>query len=154
MSGWTDPGRWRAMMSGTDCPICRRGAGWDPVAELEVSAVMAGPDAPMRGYCWVPLTRHAVGLHDLPPNEGAAYMRDLQRVSRAVQAVTGAIKMNQEIHGNTVPHLHTHVFPRYPGDRFEGGPIDPRAVREPVYGPGEFERFRAALRAALAAGSP
>ncbi len=142
------------MASGADCPICLRGAGWDPVAELEVSAVMAGPDGPMRGYCWVPLTRHAVELHDLAPDEGAAYMRDLQRVSRAVQEVTGAVKMNYEIHGNTVPHLHTHLFPRYRGDRFEGGPIDPRAVQEPVYAPGEFERFRSALRAALAAGSP
>jgi diadenosine tetraphosphate (Ap4A) HIT family hydrolase len=150
VSRWTDPDVWRAMVSGEDCPICRRASGWDPVAELEVSSVMTGEDAPMPGYCWVPLRRHAVELHDLAPDEAAAYMRDLRRVSRAVQDVTGAIKLNYEIHGNTVPHLHTHVFPRYPGDRFEGGPIDPRAVKEPVYRAGELERFRAALRLALA----
>lgn len=151
MSGWRDPEAWRRMTSGLDCPICRRSDGWDPVAELEASYVMAGADAPMRGYCWVPLRRHAVELHDLAAAEAEAYVRDLQRVGRAVQAVTGAIKLNYEIHGNTVPHLHTHVFPRHPGDRFEGGPIDPRRVREPVYAPGELERFRDALRAALGA---
>ena len=57
-------------------------------------------------------------------------------------AATEAVKLNHEIHGNTVPHLHVHIFPRYVGDAFEGRPIDPRAVREPVYGPGEFTRLR------------
>jgi diadenosine tetraphosphate (Ap4A) HIT family hydrolase len=123
-----------------ECPICSKRGGWDPVDELEVSSVMTADDGPMRGYCWVPLRRHAVELHDLEPDEAAAYMRDLMRVSRAVQAVTGAVKINCEIHGNTVPHLHTHIFPRYRGDRFENGPIDPRAVKEPVYGAGELER--------------
>jgi len=35
------------------------------------------------------------------------------------------------------------------GDRFEGKPIDPRAVTAPVYQPGEFARFREQLRTAL-----
>ena len=150
MSGWSDPDRWRAMVSGSDCPICRKASGWDPVATLEVSDVMTNARGPMRGYCWVPLARHAVELHELSPDEGAAYMRDLQRVSGAVQELTGAVKINCEIHGNTVPHLHAHIFPRHPGDRFEGRPIDPREVTESVYAPGELERFRADLRARLA----
>ena len=29
-----------------------------------------------------------------------------------------------EIHGNTIEHLHLHVFPRYTGDPFDGQPID------------------------------
>jgi diadenosine tetraphosphate (Ap4A) HIT family hydrolase len=37
------------------------------------------------------------------------------------------IKMNYEIHGNTLPHLHLHLFPRHPDDPCVGGPIDPRA---------------------------
>ena len=69
-------------------------------------------------------------------------MRDLRRVSRAVAAATGAVKLNYEIHGNTVPHLHVHLFPRYVGDAFEGGPIDPRAAVGPVYAPGEFQALR------------
>jgi diadenosine tetraphosphate (Ap4A) HIT family hydrolase len=32
--------------------------------------------------------------------------------------------MNYEIHGNTIPHLHVHLFLRYKGDPFEGGPIN------------------------------
>ncbi|WP_211194677.1 HIT family protein [Pyxidicoccus fallax] len=76
-------------------------------------------------------------------------MRDIQRVSRAVKTLTGAVKLNYEVHGNTLPHLHMHFFSRYPGDPFEDGPIKPRAVTGPVYAPGEFENLRTRLRAAL-----
>jgi diadenosine tetraphosphate (Ap4A) HIT family hydrolase len=30
--------------------------------------------------------------------------------------------------GNTVPHLHTHVLPRYPDDPAPGGPIAWEAI--------------------------
>lgn len=149
MSSWTDAAAWARMVSGDECGICRRDYSWDPVAELEVSSVMVSEHAPMRGYCWVPLRRHAVELHDLLDEEAAAYMRDLRRASAAVQRVTGAVKLNYEIHGNTVPHLHTHIFPRYRGDRFEGRPIDPREATHPVYGAGELARFREQLWTAL-----
>jgi diadenosine tetraphosphate (Ap4A) HIT family hydrolase len=46
-----------------------------------------------------------------------------------------------------------HFFPRYPGDPFEGGPIDRKAVRTPVYAPGEITEMRARLREALGGGS-
>ncbi len=148
MSTWREPERWAALLSGDDCPICRS-ATPDALADLEVSRVMMGEDAPMRGYVWLAFRRHAIELHDLTEAEGAAFMRDVQRVSRAVAAVTGAVKLNYEIHGNTVPHLHMHFFPRYVGDPFEGGPINPRAVGEPVYRPGEFAAMRRELVAAL-----
>ena len=61
--------------------------------------------------------------------------------------------MNDEIHGNTVPHLHMHVFPRYPGDPFEGAPIDPRIVTGPVYAPGEYAAMRERIRGALVGGA-
>jgi diadenosine tetraphosphate (Ap4A) HIT family hydrolase len=142
MSSWRDPERWAQWIRGDDCPICRSIATDAPVAELEVSRLMMAEEAPMRGYAWLPVRRHVVELHELTEAEGAAYMRDIRRVSRAIAAATGAVKLNYEIHGNTAPHLHLHVFPRYRGDPFEGGPIDPRAARGLVYGPGEFEVVR------------
>jgi hypothetical protein len=62
--------------------------------------------------------------------------------------------MNYEIHGNSIPHLYMQFFPRYRGDRFEGQPINPRIVVQPVYGPGEFERTRDALSLALGSTAP
>ncbi len=76
-------------------------------------------------------------------------MRDIRRLSAAVQQVTGAVKLNYEVHGNSIPHLHMHFFPRYPGDPFEGGPINPKLVSAPVYAPGEITAMRTRLREAL-----
>lgn len=150
MSTWRDPHLWAAMRRGGDaCPICRDGVPRDAVAELEVSWVAMGEDAPLRGYAVLVLRRHAIELHDLTDEEASAYMRDIRRLSRAIAAVTNAVKLNYELHGNTMPHLHMHLFPRYVGDPFEGGPINPRAVVGPVYAPGEFEALRARVRELL-----
>jgi diadenosine tetraphosphate (Ap4A) HIT family hydrolase len=106
----------------------------------------------MRGYCCLVLKRHAIELYDLSTDEGAALMKDMQRVAEAVQAITGAVKLNYGIHGNTIPHLHVHVFPRYKGDPFEGGPIDPKVIQESPYKEGELESFRRLLQAKLESG--
>jgi diadenosine tetraphosphate (Ap4A) HIT family hydrolase len=65
-----------------------------------------------------------VELHDLGDAEAFSLMGDMRRVSRALKDVTGAVKINVDIHGNTLPHLHAHFFPRYVGDPYEDGPID------------------------------
>jgi diadenosine tetraphosphate (Ap4A) HIT family hydrolase len=124
------------------CPICEDGP-LDVVARLGSSWVTMGERSPMAGYACLVFDRHAVELHDLSIDEGAAFMRDMQRLARAVQLATGASKLNYEIHGNTLPHLHVHFFPRHAGDAFEGRPIDPRSVRSPVYAPGELDALRA-----------
>jgi diadenosine tetraphosphate (Ap4A) HIT family hydrolase len=56
--------------------------------------------------------------------------------------------MNYEIHGNTVPHLHMHLYPRYSGDPYEGGSIDNRARFARTAG--EIETIRRAVASAVA----
>jgi diadenosine tetraphosphate (Ap4A) HIT family hydrolase len=133
--------------------VCRDGKPRDVVAELEASWVTMGEEAPMRGYTCLVFRRHAVELHDLDAEEGAAFMRDAQRLSRAVAVATAAVKLNYEVHGNTLPHLHLHVFPRFVGDPFEDRPIDPRSVTGPVYASGELEAMRDRVVAALELGT-
>ncbi len=149
MSKWTEPEEWGRLLSGESCPICLDGGPHDAVAELEVSTLAAGAAATIKGNCTLFLRRHAVELYELSHEEAAAFMRDAQRVSKAIREVTGAVKMNYEIHGNTIPHLHVHFFPRYVGDPFENRPIDPRRPAPPAYGPGEFEDFVARVLARL-----
>jgi len=151
MSKWNSP-EWEALYSGEACPICREGRPAGIVAELNATYLTTSPDSPMRGYCCLVLKRHAVELSDLSADEAAALMKDLQRVAQVLQVLTGAVKLNYEIHGNTIPHLHVHLLPRYRGDPFEGGPIDPRLIQESPYGPGEFEDFRRRLQARLHTG--
>jgi diadenosine tetraphosphate (Ap4A) HIT family hydrolase len=154
MALWVDPNLWSALCSGAGCPICRRGEPLDVLVRLEASWVTMGEAAPMPGYVCLVSQTHAVELHDLEEASASAFMRDAQKVSRAVASVTGAVKMNYEIHGNSLPHLHVHFFRRHRGDRFEGEPINPRLVVQPVYALGEFERTSAALALALGATAP
>ncbi len=149
MSAWNDPGRWSKLCSGEACPICRQTVRPDFVASLESSWLAMPQSAAVRGYVCLVSQTHAVELHDLPEATCAAFMRDVRHVSRALLAATGAVKLNYEIHGNTIPHVHLHFFPRYRGDRFEGRPIDPRIVTAPVYARGEFETIRDAIVRAL-----
>jgi len=149
MSSWKHPERWQKWLRGDECPVCRSVDTDHAVAELEVLRLMMSEDRPMRGYAWLPTRRHVIELHELTADEGAAFMRDLRRVSRAIAAATGAVKLNWEIHGNTVPHLHVHLFPRYVGDPWEGKPIDPRGATV-AWKPGEFERLRVRVLEELA----
>ncbi len=124
----------------------------DAAVRLEVSWVLVGPDDPVRGYACLVFARHVIELHDLTDDEGPALMRDIRKVSGAIARIMNPVKMNYEVHGNTAPHLHVHVFPRYRGDQFEGRPIDPRIAKRPAYAPGEFERFREQLANDLISG--
>lgn len=149
MSLWNDPARWAALCSGEACPICIRREPLDIVAKLEASWVTMQEAAPIAGYACLVSQIHAVELHDLSEADALAFMRDARRVSKALAEATGAVKLNYEVHGNSLPHLHMHFFPRYRGDQFEGQPINPRLVTRPVYAPGEFQCIRDAFLAEL-----
>ena len=151
MSKWNSA-EWADLRSGKTCPICLQGNPRDVVLELGASYLTSTAAAPLRGYCCIVLKRHAVELHELALSEAALFLKDVQRVGRALQEVTRAIKLNYEIHGNTVPHLHMHLYPRHAGDAFEGRPIDARAIGASPYANDEFSVFVTALRARLADG--
>jgi len=132
------------MVRGVRCPICERGAPLDVIAELEASWVTAGEEAPLPGYACVVCKRHVVEPFDLPAAESAAFWREAMLVARALHGLLEPAKMNYQIHGNTIPHLHMHLFPRFAGDPYEGGPIDPcrhsfRRSRD------ELDQMRAAM---------
>ena len=149
MPAWNDPEQWRRLCAGDACPICLRGRPLDVIAELACSDLTATEQACLKGQCCLVYRRHAVELHDLSDAEAGTFLHDLRRVSAALKQVTGAAKLNLELHGNTIPHLHAHLFPRHPGDRFDGRPINPSEREPPVYAAGEFSLFVKALREAM-----
>jgi diadenosine tetraphosphate (Ap4A) HIT family hydrolase len=149
LSKWNDPQHWKALLDGSGCPICTRGLPLHVIAELECSWLTMPEEAPMPGYVCLVSRVHAVELHELDVATAEAFMRDLRRVSKAVHGATGAVKLNYEIHGNTLPHLHMHFFPRYAGDPFEGRAIEPRKVVQPVYAPGQFSEVKGRILVAL-----
>ena len=153
MSKWNFPAEWQRLCNGSGCPICVRGEPLDIVTALDASWLTMSESAPMVGYVCLVSRAHAVELHDLTPAQSAAFILDAHRVSAALAAVTGAVKLNYEIHGNTLPHFHMHFFPRYAGDPFEGRAIEPSRVSQPIYSHGQFEGLKLRLVQALGAGA-
>ena len=123
---WSQPEEWARRRSPDGCIICRSGRPLDVIAELSSCWATAPVEAPLPGYVCVVARTHANEPYDLPAAEGAQFWSDTMRIAAAVASVVFPVKMNYEIHGNTVPHLHVHLFPRHVDDPFVGGPVDPR----------------------------
>ena len=148
MMPWSDPQRWRNLCAGEGCPLCDPQLT-DVICELPTARVRAPSAACLPGYVCVVYRRHVAELHDLSPTEAAAFIQDVCRVSAAVQRLTNAAKINLLSLGNLVPHLHMHICPRRPGDRFEGRAVDPGDVCSDVYGPGEHAAYIDVVRKSL-----
>ena len=118
--------RWRGLRDGTVCPICVRGGPLDVVAELHATWVSTPTVAPLPGYACVVSKRHVVEPYELPPEERTAFWEEAMTVARALAFLYDPVKMNYEIHGNVVPHLHLHLYPRYEGDPYRTGALDRR----------------------------
>lgn len=122
------------------------------IKEMEYSYLEASPEAQgcLYGKCHVICKKHYIELFDMPDEALLNFMNDVKKAAFALKKVSGAVKINYEIHGNTVPHLHVHLFPRYIDDKFPGGPIEYRVTEPSPYGSEEvFEKFVSAMRAEL-----
>lgn len=80
--------------------------------------------------CVIPL-KHYFHFEDMPEEEATAFMQEVKRVGKVLRKVTGAVKINYEMHANTAAHIHIHLFPRYLDDDFPSAPIDYR-INEPA----------------------
>jgi diadenosine tetraphosphate (Ap4A) HIT family hydrolase len=126
------------------CPICRRGEPLDVLVDIGLVWVTAPADAPLPGYVAVVAKRHVTEPYDLDDDEGHAFWDAVMKVAERLRAATGARKMNYEIHGNTIPHLHLHLYPRFSDDPFQGRPID-GGSRSFHRTDAELDRLRGAL---------
>lgn len=63
----------------------------------------------------------------------SGFMYDVQRTAEVLHKITGAVKINYEIHANSGPHTHCHLFPRYLDDDFPSAPIDYRITEPSPY---------------------
>jgi diadenosine tetraphosphate (Ap4A) HIT family hydrolase len=145
---WSKPAEWALRRRADGCVICISGQPLDVVAQTPSCWVTAQRVAPLPGYVCVVARERVIEPFEMTVDAQAAFWRDAMLVARAVADLVQPIKMNYEIHGNTLPHLHLHLFPRHPDDPFVGGPIDPRNV-EIVRTDTEIEALRSAIQQAI-----
>ena len=82
--------------------------------------------------CVIPL-KHCFHFEDMPEADAACFMNEVQRVGRVLRIITGAVKINYEMHANSGAHIHIHLFPRYLDDDFPSAPIDYRIIEPAPY---------------------
>jgi diadenosine tetraphosphate (Ap4A) HIT family hydrolase len=105
-----------------DCSLCRKLAGMDVLPGGEVvwqfphSVAFLGPWQYYHGYCILVARKHAKELSNIPDAERRAYLDEMCLLARAIEAAVKPHKLNYEMLGNQVPHLHWHIFPRFKSD--------------------------------------
>lgn len=67
------------------------------------------------GYVIVDTIRHVPGLGDLTSSEAAAVGTLVNDLAAVLREVEGAEHVYAFVVGDTVPHFHLHLVPRYPG---------------------------------------
>ena len=153
--GW--PEDWDERMAGRGCPICAGlGQGdndfWVDVFTGEFAEVHLERRTRLPGYCVVVWRLgHVAEPTDLGAEQASGYWTEVLAAGRAVRARFDPVKMNYLTLGNTIPHLHTHVVPRYLDDPAPGGPIAWQEIFscDPVPEP-DLHRQAADLRTLLA----
>jgi diadenosine tetraphosphate (Ap4A) HIT family hydrolase len=73
---------------------------------------LLGPWQFYRGYCILVSRRHAWELSHLGDELRHDHLDEMCLLARAIEQTFRPHKLNYELLGNQVPHLHWHLFPR------------------------------------------
>jgi diadenosine tetraphosphate (Ap4A) HIT family hydrolase len=140
------------LRRGEGCPMCGQGRPEETpygarIFAGEVSDAYLQRQDVQRGYTVVVWRgRHVAEPTELSAEEAAQYWLEVLEVGRRLERHLEPVKMNYDVLGNSLPHLHTHVLPRYADDPKPGWPFpfpegEPRQIDED-----EFRRDVEALR--------
>jgi diadenosine tetraphosphate (Ap4A) HIT family hydrolase len=134
----TWPEDWERRRAGERCVMCADGR---PDIDTHgnrrffVGAVSDGylqRSAPLPGYAIVVWRgRHVPDVSEMNESELSAYWAEVVEVARALTHVFEPCQLNYELLGNAVPHVHTHIVPRYVDDPCPNTPLKPW-VLQPV----------------------
>jgi len=82
------------------------------VWEFPHSVALLGPWQYYTGYCILVARRHVSELSQLPDELRRWHLDEMSLLARAIEQTFHPRKLNYELLGNQVPHLHWHLFPR------------------------------------------
>ncbi|MDT3685504.1 MAG: HIT family protein [Pseudorhodoplanes sp.] len=119
-----------------------------PLGDLVLSRVLIIKDANYPWLLLVPRRPDAVEIIDLDQVEQAQLMVEIDRVARALKAVTACDKLNIAALGNAVPQLHVHIIARHKTDKAWPKPVW-GAAPPLAHDAAALDRFMNAMRGKL-----
>ena len=149
------PASFYALKRGEGCPMCAEGRPDETPFGIrifagEVSDAYVQRVGLQRGYTvciW--RGRHVAEPTELEPGDASRYWLEVLGVGRALEQYLEPVKLNYDVLGNSLPHLHTHVMPRYADDPRPGWPYPFPEEDPPPHPQDELRRDAEALRALL-----
>ncbi len=135
------------------CLMCRK---WQEdadlrIAELDYCYVVLNRDQFFAGYCFVLTKAHVTELFHLDVVTRQGVIEEVNRVAAALYRLFTPTKINYELLGNMVPHMHWHLVPRFSDDPLWPRPIWSEAHVEKFLAREEYAERIAVIRAALQA---
>jgi diadenosine tetraphosphate (Ap4A) HIT family hydrolase len=127
------------------CTMCRR---WEEdsdlrIVELEHSFVVLNRDQYFPGYTLLFTKQHVTELFHLDREVRSGLMEEVSGVAEALFTHFQPDKINYELLGNMVPHIHWHLVPRQSGEPLWPRPIWSEPHNELLLSPEEYqERIR------------
>jgi diadenosine tetraphosphate (Ap4A) HIT family hydrolase len=133
------------LKGGEGCPMCEQGRPEETAHGArfftgEVADAYLQKANIQRGYSVVIWRgRHVAEPTELSADEASQYWLEVLEAGRRIERLE-PVKLNYDVLGNSLPHLHTHVVPRYADDPRPGWPFpfpedEPGSIDE-----GEFRR--------------
>ena len=131
--------------------MCRR---WDDdaelrVTELEHSFVLLNRDQFFPGYTLLFTKQHVTELFHLDRAVRSGLMEEVSRVAEALFTLFQPDKINYELLGNMVPHIHWHLVPRRSDEPLWPRPIWSEPHNELLASPEEYRERIRLIRQAL-----
>jgi diadenosine tetraphosphate (Ap4A) HIT family hydrolase len=117
------------LKRGEGCEMCAQGRPDETPYGVrflagEVSDAYLQREERQRGYSIVVWRgRHVAEPTELSEQEATRYWLELLEAGRRIERRFQPVKVNYELLGNALPHLHTHVMPRYAEDPKPGWPF-------------------------------
>lgn len=91
------------------------------VGEMKGGTLYLFKDQAHKGRCALALNDHKKELFECTEQQRHDYADDLAAVSAAVKKLWGCTKINLASFGDSNPHLHFHIVPKYEGGFEFGG---------------------------------
>jgi diadenosine tetraphosphate (Ap4A) HIT family hydrolase len=138
-------------MTTHECPMCHR---WNDhsdlrIIELKRSFVTLNRDQFFPGYVLLFTKTHVTELFHLQRQVRAELMDEVSLVAEALQDIFQPDKINYELLGNMVPHMHWHLVPRFASESLWPRPIWAEPHHEVLLSPDEYRSRIELIRKAL-----
>ncbi len=133
------------------CLMCTK---WDDEPELRITElghcyVLLNRDQFFPGYTFVFTKKHVTELFHLDPETRRTVMEEVTATAAALYTLFKPDKINYELLGNMVPHIHWHLVPRFRSDPLWPRPIWAESYDETLLSPAGYSERIELIRKAI-----